>query len=160
MAGPIGVTGDLKTDTVVEARVWPSAGAAYWALAVIILATFMSFLDQVVFGMLAESIKRDFQLTDTQLGFLAGPATIICYFFVGIPLGRLADIYPRKLVLSASAAFVGVLVALSGIAQNFAQFVGSRVFLAAGGSAHAPSSYSLLTDAFPPRILTLSLIHI
>ncbi len=154
MAGPIGATGDLKTDTVVEARVWPSAGAAYWALAVIILATFMSFLDQVVFGMLAESIKRDFQLTDTQLGFLAGPATIICYFFVGIPLGRLADIYPRKLVLSASAAFVGVLVALSGIAQNFAQFVGSRVFLAAGGSAHAPSSYSLLTDAFPPRILT------
>ena len=92
MAGPIGATGDLKTDTVVEARVWPSAGAAYWALAVIILATFMSFLDQVVFGMLAESIKRDFQLTDTQLGFLAGPATIICYFFVGIPLGRLADI--------------------------------------------------------------------
>lgn len=154
MAGPIGATGDLKTNTVAEARVWPSAGAAYWALAVIILATFMSFLDQVVFGMLAESIKRDFQLTDTQLGFLAGPATIICYFFVGIPLGRLADIYPRKLVLSASAAFVGILVALSGIAQNFSQFVGSRVFLAAGGSAHAPSSYSLLTDAFPPRILT------
>lgn len=154
MAGPIGATSDLKTNTVVEERVWPSAGAAYWALAVIILATFMSFLDQVVFGMLAESIKRDFQLTDTQLGFLAGPATIICYFFVGIPLGRLADIYPRKLVLSASAAFVGILVALSGMAQNFAQFVGSRVFLAAGGSAHAPSSYSLLTDAFPPRILT------
>ncbi len=154
MAGPIGATGDLTTNAAAEARVWPTAGAAYWALAVIILATFMSFLDQVVFGMLAESIKRDFQLTDTQLGFLAGPATIICYFFVGIPLGRLADIYPRKLVLSVSAAFVGVLVALSGIAQNFAQFVGSRVFLAAGGSAHAPSSYSLLTDAFPPRILT------
>lgn len=154
MAGPIGANSDSNVIPVIEDRVWPSAGAAYWALAVIILATFMSFLDQVVFGMLAESIKRDFQLTDTQLGFLAGPATIICYFFVGIPLGRLADIYPRKLVLSASAAFVGVLVALSGIAQNFAQFVGSRVFLAAGGSAHAPSSYSLLTDAFPPRILT------
>lgn len=154
MAGPIGATSDLNANTASEERVWPSAGAAYWALAVIVLATFMSFLDQVVFGMLAESIKRDFQLTDAQLGFLAGPATIICYFFVGIPLGRLADIYPRKLVLSASAAFVGVLIALSGIAQNFAQFVGSRVFLAAGGSAHAPSSYSLLTDAFPPRILT------
>lgn len=114
----------------------------------------MSFLDQVVFGMLAENIKRDFQLTDTQLGFLAGPATIICYFFVGIPLGRLADIFPRKLVLSASAGIVGLLIALSGIAQSFAQFVGTRVFLAAGGSAHAPASYSLLTDAFPPRILT------
>jgi MFS family permease len=135
-------------------KAWPSTPAAYWALAVIVLATFMSFLDQVVFGMLAENIKRDFQLTDSQLGFLAGPATIICYFFVGIPLGRLADIYPRKLVLSVSAGFVGILIALSGIAQSFSQFVGTRVFLAAGGSAHAPSSYSLLTDAFPPRTLT------
>lgn len=135
-------------------RKWPSPLAAYWALFVIILATFMTFLDAVVFGMLAESIKRDFGLSDTQLGFLAGPATIICYFFVGIPLGRLADIYPRKFVLSASAAVVGLLIALNGVAQSFAQFVGSRIFLAAGGSAHAPASYSLLADAFPPHKLT------
>jgi MFS family permease len=135
-------------------RSWPSAPAAYWALFVIILATFMSFLDQIVFGMLAESIKKDFGLSDTQLGFLAGPATIICYFFIGIPLGRLADIYPRKFVLSVSAGVVGLLVALNGIAQSFTQFVGSRIFLAAGGSAHAPASYSLLADAFPPQKLT------
>jgi hypothetical protein len=135
-------------------RRWLSAPAAYWALFVIIIATFMTFLDQVVFGMLAENIKKDFGLSDTQLGFLAGPATIICYFFVGIPLGRLADIYPRKFVLSASAGVVGLLVALNGIAQSFTQFVGARLFLAAGGSAHAPASYSLLADAFPPQKLT------
>ncbi len=154
MAGPVVAPGGDSGVTSAAGKAWPSSRAAYWALFVIVLATFMSFLDQVVFGMLAENIKRDFQLTDTQLGFLAGPATIICYFFVGIPLGRLADIYPRKLVLSASAGIVGLLIALSGMAQSFAQFVGSRVFLAAGGSAHAPSSYSLLTDAFPPRVLT------
>ena len=142
------------TAVATPAKGWPSVPARYWALAVIILATFMAFLDQVVFGMLAEDIKRDFLLTDTQLGFLAGPATIICYFFVGIPLGRLADIYPRKFVLSASAGIGGLLIALNGLARNFAQFIGSRAFLAAGGSAHAPASYSLLSDAFPPRILT------
>jgi MFS family permease len=135
-------------------KVWPSSGAAYWALFAIVLATFMTFFDAVVFGMLAENIKKDFGLTDTQLGFLAGPATIICYFFVGIPLGRLADIYPRKFVLAASAGVTGILIALSGVAQSFTQFVGSRVFLAAGGSAHAPASYSLLADAFPPHKLT------
>jgi MFS family permease len=153
-AGPVPAREASAAGRGGEGKSWPSSSAAYWALFVIILATFMSFLDQIVFGMLAENIKRDFDLTDTQLGFLAGPATIICYFFVGIPLGRLADIYPRKLVLSASAGIVGLLIALSGVAQSFAQFVGSRVFLAAGGSAHAPSSYSLLTDAFPPRVLT------
>ncbi len=135
-------------------RSWPAPSAAYWALFVIVLATFMSFLDQIVFGMLAENIKKDFNLTDTQLGFLAGPATIICYLFVGIPLARLADIYPRKSVLAASASVVGLLVALSAIAQSFLQFVGTRVFLAAGGSAHAPASYSILADAFPPHKLT------
>ena len=30
---------------------------------------------------------------------------------MGIPLGRLADIYPRKLVLSLSAGVVGLLIA-------------------------------------------------
>ena len=136
------------------AKEWPSSPAAYWALAVIIFATFITFFDQVVFGMLAERIKTDFGLTDAQLGFLAGPASIICYLFVGIPLARLADIWPRKYVLSGGVAVVGLVTALGGIAQTFVQFVGTRVFLAAGGSAHAPSSYSLIADAFPPKIIT------
>ncbi|MEO0032421.1 MAG: hypothetical protein RIS94_2179 [Pseudomonadota bacterium] len=145
---------DTGADTGAGGREWPNPGAAYWALLVIVLATFITFFDAVTFGMLAERIKHDFGLTDSQLGFLAGPASIICYFFVGIPLARLADIYPRKYVLAGGAALVGVIISLGGLAQSFGQFVGSRVFLAAGGSAHAPSSYSLLADAFPPKKLT------
>lgn len=140
-----------KTETTHR---WPSSGARYCALLVIILATFLTFFDQVVFGMLAERIKADLGLSDSQLGFLAGPASIICYLFVGIPLARLADIHPRKYVLAAGAGIVGIVIALGGLAQNFTQFVASRVFLAAGGSAHAPASYSLLADAFPPHQLT------
>lgn len=135
-------------------RRWPSSAAAYWALFVIVLATFLTFFEQVVFGMLAERIKRDFGLSDAQLGFLAGPASILCYLFVGIPLARLADIYPRKYVLGGGVAVIGLITSLGGLAQTFLQFVGTRVFLAAGGSAHAPSAYSLLADAFPPNKLT------
>ena len=142
-----------RAETAGERR-WPAAAAAYWALFVIILATFLTFFDQVVFGMLGQRIKTDFGLTDSQLGFLAGPASIICYLFVGIPLARLADIYPRKYVLAGGVAVIGAITALGGLAQNYLQFVLSRVFLAAGGSAHAPSSYSLLADAFPPKKLT------
>jgi MFS family permease len=137
-----------------ESRQWLSAPAAYWALFVIVLATFITFFDQVMFGMLAERIKHDFGLSDSQLGFLAGPATIICYFFVGIPLARLADIFPRKFVLAGGVTVVGTVIALGGLAQSFLQFLTTRLFLAAGGSAHAPSSYSLLADAFPPKVLT------
>ena len=136
------------------AQAWASPAGAYWALVVIVLATFLTFFDQVVFGMLAQRIKLAFGLSDAQLGFLAGPASIICYLVVGIPLARLADTYPRKYVLAGGVAVVAVITALGGVAQTFGQFVGTRVFLAAGGSAHAPASYSLLADAFPPRTLT------
>jgi len=77
--------------------------------------------------MLAQRIKTDLGLTDSQLGFLAGPASIICYMFIGIPLVRLADIFPRKYVLAGGVTVIGVITALGGIAQTFTQFVGTRV---------------------------------
>jgi MFS family permease len=154
MAGGAPVAAPVGEGAAAPERVWLSSTSAYWGLFVIVFATFLTFFDMVVFGMLAERIKHDFGLTDSQLGFLAGPAGIICYIFVGIPLARLADIYPRKYVLAAGAAAVGMIISLGGLAQNFGQFIASRVFLSAGGSAHAPAAYSMLADAFPPKKLT------
>jgi MFS family permease len=145
---------DADAPVAAAGRVWMPSGSAYWGLFVIVFATFLTFFDMITFGMLAERIKQDFGLTDSQLGFLAGPAGIICYIFVGIPLARLADIYPRKYVLAGGAAAVGIIISLGGLAQNFGQFVASRVFLSAGGSAHAPAAYSMLADAFPPKKVT------
>ncbi|NKJ43437.1 MULTISPECIES: MFS transporter [unclassified Novosphingobium] len=137
-----------------DARSWPSAGAAWFALFAIVLATFLNFFDQTVFGMLAQRIKLDFGLSDEQLGFLGGPASVIFFVVVGIPLARLADVYPRRLVLAGGMLATGTIMALGGLAQGFGQFVGTRMFLGAGGSAHAPASYSLLADFFPPRKIT------
>ncbi|WP_284734594.1 MFS transporter [Sphingosinicella terrae] len=133
-----------------DALPWPSERAGYYALFVIVLATFLSFFDMTVFAMLAERIKISFQLSDTALGFLLGPATVLAYVFIGIPLARLVDIFPRKYVLSAGIAVIGSITALGGLAQNFGQFVATRMFVGAGGSAHGPGSYSMLADFFRP----------
>jgi MFS family permease len=143
-----------EADAPQKEQPWPSSYAAYIALAVIILATFLNFFDATVFSMLAERIKASFQLTDEQLGFLGGPANIIFYVFVGIPLARLADVYRRKYVLAGGISVIGFLTALGGLAQNFWQIVGTRMFVGAGGSAHGPASYSLIADAFPPKKIT------
>lgn len=135
---------------------WPSSTRAYFGLTVIIIATFLSFFDATVFSMLAERIKVDFQLTDEQLGILGGPASIIFYIFVGIPLARLVDIYPRRIVLAISAAVTGGVTMLSGLAQNFTQFIAARMLLGAGGAAHAPGSYSLIVDMFPPKKIPIA----
>jgi MFS family permease len=139
-----------------EARVsqpWPSRPAAYYALAVIILATMLNFFDAGVFGMMAQRIKIDFHLTDEQLGFLIGPANVIFYVLIGIPMARLVDIYPRKIVLACGIAAIGGITALGGLAQNFTQLFSSRMLVGAGGSAHAPGAYSMIADLFPPERL-------
>ncbi len=129
---------------------WPSRPAAYYALAVIILATMLNFFDAGVFAMMAQRIKIDLHLSDEQLGFLIGPANVIFYVLVGIPMARLVDIYPRKIVLACGIAAIGGITALGGLAQSFTQLFSSRMLVGAGGSAHAPGAYSMLSDLFPP----------
>ena len=135
------------------AQSWPARGAAYYGLAMVTLATMLNFFDASVFGLMAQRIKLTFSLTDEQVGFLLGPANILFYVLVGIPLARLVDIYPRKYVLSAGIAVIGGITALGGLAQNFTQLFMSRMLVGAGGSAHAPGSYSMLADYFPPQRL-------
>ena len=135
------------------AQPWPARSAAYYGLTVIILATMLNFFDAQVFGMMAQRIKIDFRLTDEQLGFLIGPANIIFYVLVGIPMARLVDIYPRKIVLACGIALTSGITALGGFAQSFTQLFCSRMLVGAGGSAHAPGSYSMLADYFPPTRL-------
>jgi MFS family permease len=133
-----------------SAQPWPSETAGWFALAAIIFATFTMFFDQTVFQMLAERIKGSFHISDATLGFLLGPASVIAYVIVGIPLARLVDIYTRKWVLSIGIGVLGVIMCLGGIAQNFTQLVGSRLFVGASASANGPGSYSMLVDYFRP----------
>ncbi|HEY6452286.1 MAG TPA: MFS transporter [Steroidobacteraceae bacterium] len=144
-------------EPVVEAqpgrKPWPSRAAAYYALAVIILATMLNFFDAQAFGMMSQRIKVDLHLSDERLGFLIGPANVIFYVLVGIPMARLVDIYPRKIVLACGIAAIGGITALGGLAQSFWQLFTSRMLVGAGGSAHAPGAYSMLADYFPPERL-------
>lgn len=134
---------------------WPSERSGFFALTCIIFATFLTFFDQTVFAMLAEKMKISFGLSDSALGFVLGPASIVAFVFVGIPLARLVDLYPRKYVLSAGIAVLGTITALGGLAQSFGQLVGSRLFVGAGSAANGPGSYSILADFFRPMRIPL-----
>jgi MFS family permease len=138
------------TPAAASAQPWPTRTAAWYGLAVIILATMLNFFDAGVFNLMAQRIKVDFALSDEELGFLIGPANVIFYVLVGIPMARLVDIYPRKIVLACGIAVIGGITALGGLAQSFRQLFCSRMLVGAGGSAHAPGAYSMLADYFPP----------
>ncbi len=128
---------------------WPRPAFAWYALTLITLATGLNFFDAAVFGLMVESIKRDFGLSEIELGLLIGPAGVFFYLFVGIPLARLADIYSRKVILGAGLVLTSGMTAVSGLAQGFGQFFFARAFTGVSGSAHAPASYSMIADLFP-----------
>jgi MFS family permease len=134
---------------------WPSQRAGAWALFAVVFATFITFLDQTAFGLLAEKMKVSFGISDFVLGLLLGPVTVVAYVIVGIPLARLVDIFPRKYVLSAGIAALGTIMALGGLAQNLWQLVTTRLFVGASSSANGPGSYSILVDYFRPLKIPL-----
>ncbi|HEY6816951.1 MAG TPA: MFS transporter [Croceibacterium sp.] len=134
---------------------WPGEKAGFYALFCIIFATFLNFFDLAIFQMLAERMKQSFVISDTMLGFVQGPASVIAFVILGVPLARLVDVFPRKYVLSGGIALIGTITALGGLAQSFGQFVGSRLFVQASGAANGPGSYSLLSDFFRPARIPL-----
>src|SRR5215475_12300556 len=150
ISGEVGSTPEPTSPSPPAVQPWPPRGVAYYGLTVIILATMLNFFDAQLFTMMAQRIKVDFGLTDEQLGFLIGPANILFYVLVGIPLARLVDIYPRKIVLACGITFTSGLTAFSGLAQSFTQLFCSRMLVGAGASPHAPGAYSMLADYFPP----------
>ncbi|MEY2943110.1 MAG: hypothetical protein RLY97_1124 [Pseudomonadota bacterium] len=159
------MTGGLTDQAAHSAQTeqaWPSRSAAWYALVVIVFATFLNFFDASAFGLLIEQIKDEFHLTNIQMGWLTGPANIIFYLVVMLPLSRMVDIYPRRIVLAAGMFFVTIFNATSGLALGFMSLFALRMFVGAGGSAHAPGAYSLLSDSFPPekRALPFSVLQL
>ena len=70
--------------------------ARYYTLALLTLVYALNFLDRTIFNVLIEPIKKEFQLTDTMLGLLAGFGFVLMYSALGMPIARLADRRSRR----------------------------------------------------------------
>jgi len=86
---------------------WPSRGAAYYALLVIILATMLNFLDAQVFGMMAQRIKIDLNLTDGYVDLVGqGQDLAIRYGELADSTLRVKRLADNRRVVCASRAYL------------------------------------------------------
>ncbi len=120
------------------------------ALIVLIAINILNFYDRYVLGALAEPIRREFQLTDTQIGLL-GSIFIWLYAIVGVPLGRLADRRSRKKLLACGIVVWSALTGLAAFATSYAMLLGSRLGFAIGEAVVAPAATSWIGDLFPAQ---------
>ncbi len=120
-----------------------------WLITVLLLVNILNFVDRQSVFILAEDIKRDLDLTDTDIGLLGGISFAIIYATLGIPLARMAEIYGRKRILAGLLFIWSAMTALGGLAQNFVQLVATRLGVAAGEAGSTPTAHSLISAYFP-----------
>jgi MFS family permease len=110
----------------------------------------LNFFDRQIGGVLAEPVRKEWGLTDTQVGWLATAFTLL-YAVVGVPFGRLADRSNRSRILSAGVFLWSLMTAASGLTQNFWQLFMVRLGVGVGEATCAPASASLIGDLYPQQ---------
>jgi MFS family permease len=120
------------------------------ALLILLLINAANFFDRQILAAVTEPIRRDWNLTDTQIGWL-GTAFTLLYAFAGLPFGRLADIRNRKRLLALGVTIWSGLTFLSGLTRGFWQLFAARLGVGVGEAVCAPASTSLIGDLFPPQ---------
>jgi MFS family permease len=141
----------------------PIRKSLYFSAFVLFAVNILNFYDRHVPGALTEPIRKEFHLSDTQVGLL-GSIFIWLYAIVGVPLGRIADTASRKKLLAGAVVVWSALTALAALASSFTMLLISRVGVGVGEAGCAPAATSWLGDLFPPdrrsRVLALFMLGV
>jgi len=117
---------------------------------ILLLAVYtVNFLDRQIVSILAEPIKRDLHLSDTQLGLLTGLAFAIFYTFLGLPIARLAERSNRVTIIGVSLAVWSGFTVVCGLATNYTQLLLARIGVGVGEAGCTPTAHSLIADYVP-----------
>jgi predicted MFS family arabinose efflux permease len=126
-----------------------SAGRPYLVVALLAGVYSLNFLDRQLLSILAEPVKADLGLSDTQLGLLSGLTFALFYSVFGIPVAWLADRSNRVRIVAGACALWSLFTVGCGFAQNFAQLALARIGVGVGEAGGSPPSYSIIADYFP-----------
>jgi len=130
---------------------------AKYVLGVLVIVYIFNFIDRQILSILAEEIKADLGISDAEIGFLYGTAFAVFYAVFGLPLGRLADTWVRKSLISIGLMFWSIMTALSGTARSFGLLATYRIGVGVGEASATPAAFSMLSDYFSPNVRTTAL---
>lgn len=123
-----------------------------WPTLILLMAVFtVGNIDRALVSVLAEPIKREFLLSDSQLGLLTGLAFAIPYTLAGIPMGRLIDRSHRVRLVTGMMIVWSGLTAGFAFLQSYAAMIAARMALGASEAGQAPALTALASDLAPPE---------
>ena len=126
---------------------------AWYLVGILMVAHVISFIDRQVITLLIEPIRRDLQISDTEISLLMGFAFAIFYVAMAVPIARLSDSRSRKLIIVIGMTSWSVATAFCGLAKNYTQLFFARVGVGVGEATLTPAAYSMIADSFPEHKL-------
>lgn len=136
------------------------AGAVF-VTALMTLAYAVNFMNQGIVLVVAEQIKIDFALSNSQLGIVIGLSYMLFSALGALPLGRIADLKSRSLVVGLSLALMGIATAFTSVVQSYWQLITLRAVAGTGDAGVLPGAVSMIRDHVPVarRPLALSVFN-
>ncbi len=115
-------------------------------LSFLTLINVLCVVDRQLIASMANWIKPDLNLTNTQFGLLTGLIFIVFYGVAGVFMGILADRINRTRFIAFGLASWSALTVISGAAKGFVSLAIPRLFIGIGESIMTPASMSILSD--------------
>lgn len=126
-------------------------------LVTLFLVSATSQIDRTLPSVLAESIKEELDLSDTEMGLLTGIAFAVCYTLLSMPLARSADRGSPRFVLVLCILFWSAMTLVGGLAMSFLFLAFTRFGVAFGEAGGTPSSHAIIARKIPPERRGLAL---
>lgn len=143
-----------------EAMAPPAADAggvlaprAWLALTILTACFAFAFTDRQILNLMVDSMRRDFGISDKQVGFIMGPAFTITYTAVGLFAGYCADRFNRRNLLIFAGLLWSVATVATSVANNYETIVATRMLVGASEAFLFPSGMSLVAEMFDKRRL-------
>lgn len=127
-----------------------SRAYAAYALFLLTLINFFNYADRNVVFAVFESIKRDLDLSDQQLGWI-GSAYIIVLSLAALPLGVLGDLRTRRGVIAWGVGIWSLFTSLGGAVRGFWQLFFCRAMVGVGEAGYGSASQALIAEYYKER---------
>ncbi|MBN1546157.1 MAG: MFS transporter [Syntrophaceae bacterium] len=123
----------------------------YTILFLLLGANLLNYIDRQILYAVFPLIKIDFNLSDTELGFL-GSAFMFTYMIIAPFFGWLGDHTKPNRLASGGLAFWSLATAMSGLAGNYLTLLVSRSLVGVGEASFGVVSPGILSQTFSKEV--------
>ena len=130
----------------------PSLGPIpyHWVAAIVVcVGTFLGVMDNTITNIALPTMKDEFGRTLDDVIWVA-LAFIVVSTGLSLTMGRLGDLYGRKMLYTWGFVVFTIATFLSSISGSLEELVGTRVLQAIGASMTMANGAAIITAAFPP----------